>query len=64
MSRSQFHQQHAARAEAEVRRLLEQRAALGARWLDWVAAELYQLSPPEYAAMVRRELQSLNDAAL
>ena len=60
MSRSQFHQQHAARAEAEARRLLEQRAELGARWLDWVAAELYQLTPPEFAAMVRRELQRLN----
>lgn len=60
MSRSQFHQQHAARAEAEARRLLDQRASLGARWLDWVAAELYQLTPPEFAAMVRRELQRLN----
>jgi hypothetical protein len=60
VSRSQFHQQHAARAEAEARRLLAQRAELGARWLDWVAAELYQLTPPEFAAMVRRELQRLN----
>lgn len=60
MSRSQFHQQHAARAEAEARRLLDQRASLGARRLDWVAAELYQLTPPEFAAMVRRELQRLN----
>ncbi|MDG1581712.1 hypothetical protein [Pseudomonas sp. GOM6] len=61
MSRSQFHQQHAARAEAEARRLLTERANLGARWLDWVAAELYRLSPPEYAAMVRRDLQRLSD---
>lgn len=60
MSRATYHQQHATRAEAEARRLLGQRAALGARWLDWVAAELYQLSPPEFAAMVRRELQQLN----
>jgi hypothetical protein len=60
MSRAAYHQQHAARAEAEARRLLEERASLGARWLDWVAAELYRLSPPEYAAMVRRELQRLN----
>jgi hypothetical protein len=60
MSRAQFHQQHAARAEAEARRLLEQRAGLGASWLDWVAAELYRLTPAQYAAMVRRELQSLN----
>ena len=62
MSRSQFHQQHSMRAEAEARRLLEQRAVYGARWLDWVAAELYHLSPPEYASMVRRELQRLNDS--
>ncbi|WP_068825400.1 hypothetical protein [Pseudomonas sp. BMS12] len=62
MSRASFHQQHAAGAEAEARRLLEQRTALGARWLDWVAAELYRLTPPEYAAMVRRELQRLRDA--
>ncbi|WJN61068.1 hypothetical protein [Pseudomonas sp. SO81] len=60
MSRSQFHQQHAARAEAEARRLLAERTNLGTRWLDWVAAELYRLTPPEYAAMVRRELQRLN----
>lgn len=62
MSRFDFHQQHAERASAEARRLFEQREALGARWLTWVAAELYQLSPPEYAAMVRRELQRLNGA--
>lgn len=61
MDRATYHQQHAARAEAEARRLLEQRPVLGARWLDWVAAELYRLTPPEYAAMVRRELQRLND---
>lgn len=60
MGRATYHQQHAARAEAEARRLHQQRAARGARWLDWVAAELYQLSPPEYAAMVRRELQRLS----
>lgn len=57
MSRSQYHQQHAARAELEARRLLQQREPLGPRWLDWVASQLYQLSPPEYASMVRRELE-------
>jgi hypothetical protein len=31
----------------------------GARWLPWVASELYRLSPAEYAAMVRRELERL-----
>jgi hypothetical protein len=60
VSRAAYHQQHATRAEAEARRLLAERATLGPRWLDWVAAELYRLTPPEYAAMVRRELQRLN----
>ncbi|HAW22044.1 MAG: hypothetical protein KKD27_17040 [Gammaproteobacteria bacterium] len=61
MGRSEFHQQHAERATAEARRLLEQRQALGARWLGWVATELYHLKPPEFAAMVRRELARLNE---
>ncbi len=61
MNRADFHRQHAERANAEAKRLLEKRAALGARWLPWVAAELYQLTPPEYAAMVRRELARLNE---
>ncbi|WP_454255644.1 hypothetical protein [Pseudomonas sp. Marseille-Q8238] len=57
MSRSQFHRQHAERATAEALRLLQQREAMGPHWLNWVAGELYSLSPAEYAAMVRRELQ-------
>ncbi|MHB0805667.1 hypothetical protein [Stutzerimonas nitrititolerans] len=60
MSRSDFHQQHAERSRSEAQRLFDQREVLGSRWLAWVATELYQLSPPEYAAMVRRELQRLN----
>lgn len=60
MSRADFHQQRAAQASAEAQRLLARQASLGASWLTWVAGELYQLSPPEYAAMVRRELQRLS----
>ncbi|MGK9065163.1 hypothetical protein [Stutzerimonas chloritidismutans] len=60
MSRQDFHQQHAARATDEARRLLERKKALGPHWLAWVATELYQLSPPEYAAMVRRALADLD----
>ncbi|EWC41359.1 hypothetical protein [Stutzerimonas stutzeri] len=59
MSRADFHQLNAERATAEALRLLGQRAELGPRWLTWVASELYRLSPPPYAAMVRRELQRL-----
>ncbi|MGC4008191.1 MAG: hypothetical protein QM805_03810 [Pseudomonas sp.] len=59
MSRADYHQEHAQRAEAEARRLLAERETLGARWLPWVAGELYRLSPPHYANMVRRELERL-----
>lgn len=62
MSRADFHQQHAAQASAEAQRLLDRQASLGAGWLTWVASELYRLSPPEYAAMVRRELQRLTSS--
>ncbi len=60
MSRADFHQHNAERATAEARRLLERKTELGPRWLAWVATELYQLSPPEYAAMVRRALADLD----
>ncbi|MEP9320545.1 hypothetical protein ABKS89_25605 [Pseudomonas sp. LABIM340] len=59
MSRADYHQENAQRAEAEARRLLAEREPLGARWLPWVASELYRLSPPHYANMVRRELERL-----
>ena len=59
-SRAEFHQANQARAEAEAQRLLAAKAELGARWLSWVAAELYALKPAAYAQMVRRELQRLN----
>ncbi|MGE8361309.1 hypothetical protein [Pseudomonas sp.] len=60
MSRAELHQQRAAEAEAEARRLLVERDAMGPRWLPWVASELYRLSPAPYAAMVRRELERLS----
>lgn len=61
MSRSEFHRQHAERAAVDAQQLFDQRATMGPRWLAWVATELYQLSPPEYAAMVRRELARLGE---
>lgn len=55
--RARFHAEHQARAQAL--EWLAQRAVLQGAWLNWVTGQLYQLSPPEYAAMVRRELQVL-----
>lgn len=63
-SRAEFHQANQAnqaRAEAEAQRLLAVKAEQGARWLSWVAAEMYALKPAAYAQMVRRELQRLSD---
>jgi hypothetical protein len=59
-SRADYHREHQPRAEAEARRLLARKAELQGRWLSWVAQELYQLSPPEFVNMVRRELQRLS----
>ncbi len=59
-TRAAFHRQHQAGAVAEAERLLARRDELQGAWLNWVAAELYRLSPPPYAAMVRRELQRLS----
>jgi hypothetical protein len=59
MSRADFHQAHATQAVAEAQRLLSRRDEMGARWLPWVATELYSLSPTEYASMVRRALEQL-----
>ncbi len=58
--RADYHRQNQARAEAEAQRLLARKAELQGRWLPWVAQELYQLSPAEFANMVRRELQRLS----
>ncbi|WDY59734.1 hypothetical protein [Pseudomonas sp. PSKL.D1] len=59
-SRAEFHLQHQVQATALAKQLLAQREALQGGWLNWVAAQLYQLSPPHYASMVRRELQRLS----
>ena len=58
-TRAAFHQQHQAGATALAESLLARRETMRGAWLNWVAAQLYQLSPPPYAAMVRRELQRL-----
>ncbi|MDZ5601940.1 hypothetical protein SJI00_03990 [Pseudomonas sp. RP23018S] len=49
------------RAEAVVmaEQWLARRTELQGKWFDWVAAQLYVMSPPAFAAAVRRELQRL-----
>lgn len=61
-SRADFHREHQPRAVEEAERLLARREVLQGAWLAWVAGELYQMSPPPFASMVRRELQRLSQA--
>ena len=61
--RAHYHAQHQARAEAQARDWIAQREVLQGAWLNWVAAQLYLLRPPEYASMVRRELQRLQESS-
>lgn len=61
MSRAEFHAQNLVTAREEAQRLFAAKAELQGAWLNWVAAQIYQLRPAEYASMVRRELQSLQE---
>ncbi|SDU91814.1 hypothetical protein [Pseudomonas mucidolens] len=62
-SRAQFHQRNLPQAQAKAAELLARKADLQGAWLSWVAAQLYELRPAEYASMVRRELQCLHERA-
>ena len=61
LTRSEFHQQHLEQAHAKAAELFARRTDLKGAWLGWVAGQLYSLSPAEYASMVRRELQRLQE---
>ncbi|WP_095125732.1 hypothetical protein [Pseudomonas sp. Irchel s3a12] len=61
MSRADFHAQNLDTARKEAQRLFAAKAELQGAWLNWLAAQIYQLRPAEYASMVRRELQSLQE---
>ncbi|VEF10572.1 Uncharacterised protein [Pseudomonas fluorescens] len=61
LKRADFHSQNLANAQQEARRLFAAKTELQGAWLTWVASQIYALRPPEYASMVRRELQSLQE---
>ena len=61
LTRADFHEQNQASAQAEARRLFDQKAVLQGAWLGWVASQIYTLRPAAYASMVRRELSRLQD---
>ena len=61
VSRADFHLQNLDSAREDARRLFAAKAELRGAWLGWVASQIYALRPAEYASMVRRELQSLQE---
>jgi len=63
VSRADFHAQNLDTAREEAQRLFAAKAELQGAWLNWLAAQIYTLRPAEYASMVRRELQSLQEKA-
>ncbi|MFJ2363187.1 hypothetical protein ACIPIN_05590 [Pseudomonas sp. NPDC087697] len=63
LSRAEFHEQNLDSARVHAQRLFAQKAVLQGAWLSWVASQIYTLRPAEYASMVRRELQHLQDSS-
>mgnify|MGYP006206718957 CR=1 FL=1 len=61
LSRAEFHEQNLQGARAKAVELFAQKVPMQGAWLNWVAGQLYQLSPPEFVNMVRRELQRLQE---
>lgn len=61
LTRADFHEQNLASAQDDAQRLFGQKTILQGAWLNWVASQLYQLQPAQYASMVRRELMRLQE---
>ncbi|MFJ3486117.1 hypothetical protein ACIPL1_22365 [Pseudomonas sp. NPDC090202] len=56
-------QSNLGKAKGEAARLMGERGKRKGRWGEWVRAELDVMSPPEYANMVRSEVNRLVAAA-
>ncbi len=52
-------QSNLGKAKGEAARLMGERAKRKGKWSEWVRAELDAMSPPEYANMVRSEVNRL-----
>lgn len=51
------------KAKADATRLVGEKPKRKGKWAEWVRAELDSMSPPEYANMVRGEVNKLMAAA-
>lgn len=52
-------QSNLGKAKADATRLISEKSKRKGRWAEWVRAELDGMSPPEYANMVRAEVNRL-----
>jgi len=52
-------QSNLGKAKADAARLIGEKAKRKGRWAEWVRGELDAMSPPEYANMVRGEVNRL-----
>ncbi|QSB21773.1 hypothetical protein JN403_14345 [Pseudomonas sp. 15A4] len=56
-------QSNLGKAKGDAARLMGERAKRKGKWSEWVRGELDAMSPPEYANMVRAEVNRLVAAA-
>ncbi|WP_296249853.1 hypothetical protein [Pseudomonas sp. UBA4194] len=56
-------QSNLGKAKADAARLIGEKAKRKGKWAEWVRTELDGMSPPEYANMVRAEVNKLMAAA-
>ncbi|MDF0733690.1 hypothetical protein P0Y43_23695 [Pseudomonas entomophila] len=56
-------QNNLGKAKAEAGRLIAEKSRRKGKWAEWVRAELDGMSPPEYANMVRSEVNKMMAAA-
>ena len=52
-------QQNLHRTKVDAARLVGEKSKRKGKWDEWLRTELAQMTPPEYASMVRREVRRL-----
>ena len=52
-------QQNLQRTKVEAARLVGEKSKRKGKWDEWLRAQLAQMTPPEYASMVQREVRRL-----
>jgi hypothetical protein len=55
----QLWQQNLHRAKVDAARLVGEKAKRKGKWEEWLRSQLGDMSPPEYASMVQREVRRL-----